>query len=318
MDNKQSIHQGWFLSLRLATYVILVAVVVFWMSFPGYLRLEFIIYSFFTLGLAVAVALGRKLPLRAVVQCIIVMQFVFEIIIDSAVIYATGNVNSPFSALFLLTIVSAALAYRLAGTLIVASLVYPALGTPTRVRDRFDRSPPVGTLDGMAYMTAGTLVWPENNPIKLEYDYEAIRWLQDNVKGTPVLAEAKIGYYREGGMRVASYTGLPLPLGGLHQNEQRWPEQVGQRDGRYMEFWNTTDPARAWELIQELDISYIYLGQLEQTLYNPHLTGSLMQWGVTFFVTDGINKFDALVDQDILNVAYENERTRIYQVIGSQ
>jgi uncharacterized membrane protein len=202
--------------------------------------------------------------------------------------------------------------------LILAALVYPALGTPTRVRDRFDRSPPTGTLDGMAYMTAGTLVWPQNNPINLEYDYEAIRWLQDNVKGTPVLAEAKIGYYREGGMRVASYTGLPLPLGGLHQNEQRWPEQVGQRDGRYMEFWNTTDPARAWELIQELDISYIYLGQLEQTLYNPQLTASLMQWGVTFFVTDGINKFDALVDQDLLKVAYENERTRIYQVTGSQ
>jgi two-component system sensor histidine kinase PilS (NtrC family) len=123
MENKQSIHQGWFLSLRLATYVILVAVVVFWMSFPGYLRLEFIIYSFFTLGLAIAVALGKKLPLRTVMQSIIILQFIFEIVIDSAVIYATGNVNSPFSALFLLTIVSAALAYRLAGTLIVASLV---------------------------------------------------------------------------------------------------------------------------------------------------------------------------------------------------
>jgi uncharacterized membrane protein len=110
--------------------------------------------------------------------------------------------------------------------LIVAALVYPALGTPTRVRDRFDRSPPTGTLNGMAYMTAGTLVWPQSNPINLEYDYEALRWLQENVKGTPVLAEAKIGFYREGGMRVASYTGLPTPLGGLHQNEQRWPEQI--------------------------------------------------------------------------------------------
>jgi YYY domain-containing protein len=202
--------------------------------------------------------------------------------------------------------------------LIVAVLVYPALGTPSRVRDRFDRSPPVGTLDGMAYMTTSTLVWPQGNRIKLEYDYEAIRWLQANVKGTPVLAEAKIGFYREGGMRVASYTGLPMPLGGLHQNEQRWPEQIGQRDGLYMEFWNTSDPTRAWELIQELDISYIYLGQLEQTLYNSTLTGSLMQWGVTFFVPDGAHKFDTLVDQGHLSVVYENERTRIYQVTGSR
>jgi YYY domain-containing protein len=210
-------------------------------------------------------------------------------------------------------------AWQVAVTLLlVAVLVYPAMGTPVRVRDRFDHSPPASTLDGMAYMTAGTLVWPQDNHIELKYDYDAIRWLQANVKGTPVLAEAKIGYYREGGMRVASYTGLPLPLGGLHQNEQRWPDQVGQRDGLYMEFWNTPDPARAWQLIQELDILYIYIGQLEQTLYNPQLTGSLMQWGVTFYAPDGIGKFEELAAQGRLSVVYENERTRIYHVIGSQ
>jgi YYY domain-containing protein len=202
--------------------------------------------------------------------------------------------------------------------LVVAALVYPAMGTPTRLRDRFDRSPPESTLDGMAYMTVGTLVWPQDNPIRLEYDYDAIRWLQANVRGTPVLAEAKIGYYREGGMRVSSYTGLPVPLGGLHQNEQRWPEQVGQRDGVTMEFWNTPDPARAWELIQELDISYIYLGQLEQTLYNPNLSGILMQWGVTYYAPEGFAKFQELAAQGRLAVVYENERTRIYEVVGNQ
>jgi YYY domain-containing protein len=198
--------------------------------------------------------------------------------------------------------------------LIIAVLAYPLLGTPSRVRDRFDRSPPVGTLDGMAYMTTGTLVWPQDNPIELKYDYQAIRWLQANVKGTPVLAEARIGYYREGGMRVVSYTGLPMPLGGLHQNEQRWPDQVGKRDGLYMEFWNTTDPVRAWELIQELDISYIYIGQLEQTLYDPNLAGALVQWGIPFLRADGFYKFGELTDQGRLRVVYENERVRIYQV----
>ena len=185
--------------------------------------------------------------------------------------------------------------------LIVAALVYPAMGTPTRLRDRFVRSPAIGTLDGMAYMTTGAFVWPQNNTIELKYDYEAIRWLQANVKGTPVLAEAKIGYYREGGMRVASYTGLPMPVGGLHQNEQRWPDQVGQRDGLFAEFWDTNDAARAWDLIQELDISYIYVGQLERAVYT--MPGSLA-------------KFDTLVSQRRLAVAYQNERTRVYQVIG--
>ena len=200
--------------------------------------------------------------------------------------------------------------------LVAASLVYPLLGTRTRVTDRFDDPPPIGTLDGMAYMTTGTLVWPQDNPIRLRDDYEAIRWLQDHVVGTPVLAEAKIGYYREGGMRVASYTGLPMPLGGLHQSEQRWPDQIGQRDGVYMEFWNTPDPERAWALIQELGIRYIYIGQLERTLYDPARTPSLREWGVTHFDPAGYAKYEALLAQGRLEVAYENERTRIYRVRG--
>jgi YYY domain-containing protein len=202
--------------------------------------------------------------------------------------------------------------------LLVASLVYPVFGTRTRVLDRFDDPPPIGTLDGMAYMTTGKLRWPHSNVIELKYDYEAIRWLQEHVVGTPVLAEAKIGYYREGGMRVSSYTGLPMPLGGLHQNEQRWPEQIGRRDGLYMEFWNTADPERAWELIQQLRISYIYLGQLERTLYDPEIAQSVEGWGVSFFDPAGYEKFDTLRAQGRLELVYENPRTRIYRVITAR
>jgi YYY domain-containing protein len=186
--------------------------------------------------------------------------------------------------------------------LIAAALVYPVMGTRTRVLDRFASSPAFGTLDGMAYMTTGEFYWPQDNRIVLKYDYEAIRWLQNHVEGTPVLAEAEIGYYREGGMRVASYTGLPMPLGGLHQNEQHWSDQVGQRDGLYRAFWDTTDPAQAWELIRQLDISYIYVGQLERAVYTT--PGALI-------------KFDELAAQGRLSVVYQNERTRIYEVTGT-
>ena len=97
--------------------------------------------------------------------------------------------------------------------------------------------------DGATIMIGG--FGEAGSPIELQYDYEAIRWLQENVPGTPVIAEAKVGYYREGGMRVAAYTGLPSVLGGLHQNEQRYSSQVGERDFVVNEFWNTPDPARA-------------------------------------------------------------------------
>jgi len=184
--------------------------------------------------------------------------------------------------------------------LLMASLIYPVLGTRTRVDDRFpgdENRPAIGTLDGLAYMTVGSFEWPAGSPIELKYDYEAIRWLQENVAGTPVIAEAKVGYYREGGMRVAAYTGLPSVLGGLHQNEQRYSSQVGERDFVINEFWNTLDPNRALELIDRLGISYIYVGQIERITHGEHIE----------------EKFELLHQQGALELIFENEKTKIYK-----
>ncbi len=111
----------WFIPLRLATFVILFAVVSWWMRFPGFLILPFILYAVFTLSFTVLLAFDKKQRLKNVSLIVTVLQFIFEIIVESGIIYATGNINSPFTALFILTIVSAALAFRLVGTLIVAS-----------------------------------------------------------------------------------------------------------------------------------------------------------------------------------------------------
>ena len=184
--------------------------------------------------------------------------------------------------------------------LLLAVLVYPLLGTRTRVNDRFpgdDNRPPIGTLDGLAYMTVGRFEWPAGHPIELKYDYQAIRWLQDHVTGTPVIAEAKVGYYREGGMRVAAYTGLPSVLGGLHQNEQRYASQVGSRDALVNEFWMTTNPTRALQLLDELHITYVYVGQIERITYGDQVA----------------NKFEQLVAQGALRVVFENPKTKIYE-----
>jgi uncharacterized membrane protein len=184
--------------------------------------------------------------------------------------------------------------------LLMATLVYPVFGTRTRVNDRFfgeNNRPAIGTLDGLAYMTVGDFEWQEGRPVQLEYDYEAIRWLQDHVEGTPVIAEAKIGYYREGGMRVAAYTGLPSILGGLHQNEQRYGSQIGTRDGLVNELWNTYDPEQALELIDQLGIDYIYVGQVERILYGDYME----------------EKFEQLHRQGDLELVFENAQTKIYK-----
>jgi len=123
METKLRKDLAWFTPLRLATFVVLFAIVAFWMHYPGFLRAQFITYSIFTLGLALLLAWNRKRELERICQIVIAIQFLLEISIESGVIYATGNINSTYSALFILTIVSAALYYRLVGTLIMASLV---------------------------------------------------------------------------------------------------------------------------------------------------------------------------------------------------
>ncbi|UCD62794.1 MAG: PAS domain S-box protein [Candidatus Zixiibacteriota bacterium] len=125
--SKESLYRiGWFLPLRLAQYVVLFAVVVFWMNYPSYVQLQFILYSICTLVFTLLLAVGRRHELGAATAAVVGLQFLFEVVIESTIIFSTGSINSPFSALFVLTIVSAALVYRLLGTLIVASLVSTA------------------------------------------------------------------------------------------------------------------------------------------------------------------------------------------------
>jgi uncharacterized membrane protein len=189
-----------------------------------------------------------------------------------------------------------------AGALLLGTLVYPILGTAARVDTRFPNArPPIGTLDGMAFMRVGEYTWPEGNKIELRYTYDALRWLLENVRGTPVVAEANVGYYREGGLRVATYTGLPTLLG-FHQNEQRYDWQVGPRARLADEFFRTTDVTRALEIIQELDISYIYVGQIERAWYPAA----------------GIEKFEDMAELGLLEVVYQNPKVTIYRVVAAE
>jgi uncharacterized membrane protein len=194
------------------------------------------------------------------------------------------------------------------GWLLILSLVFLVAGTPVRLADRFppeNGRPPVGTLDGMAYMEAGSYTWhpdPQqaaNSRIVLSYDYDALRWMLDHVQGTPVVAEAVIGYYREGGLRVASFTGFPTFLGFHQEGEQRYNWQTGPRRTQAEEFWNTTDLERTRQLIDDLDVDYIYVGQLERIVYPA---GSL-------------EKFQQLADLGELEVVYRNDRVVIYKVV---
>jgi len=186
-----------------------------------------------------------------------------------------------------------------AAFLLFAVLLYPFQAVPVRVNERFPGAvPPRNTLDGMAFMTVGVYNWPdENHPIELKYDYEAIQWLLENVKGTPVILEAALAYYREGGTRVAAFTGLPI-LVGAHEREQRPMDEVTQRERDVNTIYDSLDWDVTMGLLKKYRVSYIYVGQLERAVYQPQ----------------GLAKFEAMREAGLLRVAYHNEKVTIYQV----
>ena len=184
--------------------------------------------------------------------------------------------------------------------LLGGSLVYTVMAIPVRVNERFPSAwPPRGTLDGTAYMTTAIYYWPDaEHPIELKYDREAIEWLWHHVEGTPVIAEAPLAFYREGGLRVASYTGLPTIVG-AHEREQRPWDQVGPREEDAAALYTTTDVDQARTILERYRVRYIYVGQLERVAYPG----------------PGLDKFDRLVQDGTLAHVFHNERVDIYEVL---
>jgi uncharacterized membrane protein len=160
--------------------------------------------------------------------------------------------------------------------------------------------PEVGTLNGLDFMREGAYAWPDfNNVIELRYEWQALQWLLNHVRGNAVILESsEVEYYRAWGTRMASNTGLS-GLKGMHEQEQRYPEDVGYRDGLHREVWITADVARTQQIIDELHIDLVYVGQLERFLH-----------------PDGVRKFEAMAAQGLLTPIYQNERVTIYSAPG--
>lgn len=163
-----------------------------------------------------------------------------------------------------------------ASALVLAVMAYPLGALPARIADRFAPLPP--TLDGMAYMKTATVqdasseVTPANPggaTLRAFADYLAIRWMLQNIEGTPVVLEASVPEYRWGS-RVSKYTGLPAVLGWRwHQAQQRGP-YAPQVDGRLRDvqsMFNTTSTDTVQVLLSRYHVRYVYVGDLERAYY---------------------------------------------------
>ena len=182
--------------------------------------------------------------------------------------------------------------------LIIGCANYPIFGTIARVQDRFDTDY-IG-LDGSAYMMTADIVEQEKT-IDLNSDLAAIRWFQNSVEGTPVILEAHDEQYHWSS-RMSSNTGLPTILGWpWHQMQQR-NNSISEINGRKTvigDIYNTTKIYKALKLLDDYHVTYIVVGSLERIHYD----------------TDGLQKFDGMVSDGLLETAFDNDGTTVYRVL---
>jgi YYY domain-containing protein len=202
--------------------------------------------------------------------------------------------------------------FGLVGLLIIAAAMYPLMATRGRALDRMGDNTPL-TLDGMTYMEHSMLYEgspdvlqtnPQLAPFSLADDYQMIRWIQNNIKGSPIIMEGQSDREYRWESRVAIYTGLPSVIGwNFHQRQQRtfdpMPRLVQQRVANVNAFYTTPDIPTAWGILQHYDVSYIIVGDLEHAYYP----------------INGIAKFDQLVQLGKLQVVYEQDKTKVYKVV---
>ncbi len=201
---------------------------------------------------------------------------------------------------------SVAKTFQSAAWLLVGSaMLFPLLAGADKIRDRMVDGAP-HTLDGMQYMIGATYLehninTDETMVMQLEQDYHAIRWMQDNVQGSPVIVEGLVTEYRWGS-RYSINTGLPAVVGwNWHQRQQRAVNPSEWVTGRVAEvdaFYTTSSVEEALDFIHKYDVEYIIVGQMEQAVYP--LSGL-----AKFFEYEGV----------YWNPVYTYQQTTIYQVI---
>jgi YYY domain-containing protein len=181
-------------------------------------------------------------------------------------------------------------------------------------------------LNGLAYLSWSSYC-DQTYFLPLKYDYEAMRWLQDHVTGSPVIVEAQTFSLYKLSSRYAWNTGLPDVVGwDWHQRQQRGatPTNFISERGREVSAFYCSGPAftpemleryrvcaeslmpdmsleRARAFLQQYDVRYIIVGPLERAYYPP----------------EGLAKFDGLAAEGRLTVAYQNPGVTIYEVMPS-
>jgi YYY domain-containing protein len=199
------------------------------------------------------------------------------------------------------------------GFLVISAALFTLYGSIAKIKDRWVPDAP-HTLDGMAYMPFASYYesYPtvrEATPVEqagitmdLSQDYRAIRWMQENIQGSPVIVEANSRNLYRWYTRFTINTGLPGVVGWeWHEQQQRAvnpPDWVTKRVTDIDLFYTTVDTDITKQFLNLYAVKYIVVGQLEQVTYPG----------------PGLDKFAAF-NGILWNEVYRDENTVIYEVM---
>jgi YYY domain-containing protein len=200
--------------------------------------------------------------------------------------------------------------------LVLSVLSYPLIATNMKITDRWPNilNPP-HTLNGDEFMlgeqqSSGiknpAIYSDEDRKIDLSKDYAAIAFMQDFIKGSPVIVEGHTTEYRWGG-RYAIHTGLPTVIGWSwhvrQHNSLLDSSIVEKRIDDVISFYNTTDELEAIKFLNKYNVQYIIVSDLERVYYSA----------------EGIAKFELMADKNLIKREFgdgSSNSANIYRIIN--
>ena len=164
--------------------------------------------------------------------------------------------------------------------LLVASLTYPL----NAIQNWYGSLSPdrVAGLDGTKYLLTQEMSYTGADGVEakltLEDDYNLIRFINDTVEGSPVVAEAYGASYTLNG-RISANTGLP-DIVNWYYHEILWRNSdhamVDERRDDINSVYSSGDPAEVGRILEKYDVRYIVVGQIERLMY-PYMDEAMLQ-----------------------------------------
>lgn len=155
------------------------------------------------------------------------------------------------------------------------------------------------TLDGIAYLN-------DFNPD----DAAAVKWLNRNVTGTPVILEAQGDGYREF-TRICMHTGIPVVFGWEHHARQRGLSHESALDRRkaIQAIYTSEDLQLTKHLLLNYKVDFIVIGAVEKNTYrrldtakfedHPELFTKVFESGKTSIYVTYFSKFNPLYGAEV-------------------